>query len=744
MAVPNTKPLPRLLWLLPTCCLGTPSWAAEPAPSTPAPRLEEVQVTATLLPRRSEDIAGTVTVINAAEIQRQIANDLNDLTRYQPGLGMDTAARGGNQGFAIRGIGGNRVLMVLDGVRSADMYAAGPSSYGKDMFEVDDLKAVEIIRGPSSVLYGADAMGGAVVLRSKDPADYLDANSNFQLGLRTAYASDNEQYKGGLTLASRHGAMDNLVQYTRREFAEREVKGSGMLNPQDGTSDNLLWKLMWQAGPSQRFGLTADYNNESIDTRLDNDLGNRVFSSTGLDTSKRLRLGLSHEWRLDATLLDTLTTRINLQTTDATQYSEQLRTSFAFVDPRNPASARGTQALRQSDFRFNQENRSIVMVAGKGLQLAGAAHALIYGLSLEHTDTERPRYRCDTETTGGQVSCAIPSFPFAAPEVFPNKTFPDTRTTRQALFLQDEITLADGRLTLIPGLRYTRYEMDPRPDALLNGSGDIADYGGFSVSAVEEHDTSFNLGAVYDPGAGLSVFAQYSEGFRPPNFDESNQAFVNLGHGYATIPNPALRAETSQGLEAGIRGNYDRLSFSLVAYDNHYRDFIDSLALGTVNGISLFQDTNVGKARIHGSEFSMTWLLHPQWSWHAALAWSRGEDRNSGAALNSVDPFTVVSGLRYQTTDGRFELEGVVTLAEAQTRVSAPDRVRSEAWQVLDLIGRYNLGKKASLRFGLFNLFDAEYAPWGNLKGLAATDTRNIANAYMPGTNLRAGLDYQF
>jgi hemoglobin/transferrin/lactoferrin receptor protein len=744
MSVPSTTPPFRILWLFPACCLGSQLLAAQPPSAEDPSLIEEVTVTATLLPRSTEEIAGTVTLIDTADIQRQVANDLNDLTRYLPGLGMDTAARGGNQGFSIRGIGGNRVLMVLDGVRSADIYAAGPSSYGKDMFEVDDLKAVEIIRGPASVLHGADAMGGAVLLRSKDPLDYLADERNFHVGLRSSAASDNDQYKAGVTLAGQHGKLGSMLQFTRREFGEREVEGAGRLNPQAGDSAGFFWKSVWQPAQKRRLTLTLDYNDEVVDTRLDNELGSSVFSSTGSDTSTRKRLGLSHEWTLNAPLADSFTLQLNHQDTTARQYSEQLRTSYAFVDPRLPATARGSEALRWSDFRFNQQNRSARLVADKSFGMAGSEHAAVYGLSYERTDTERPRARCDRETATGFTSCAIPSYPFAAPEIFPNKTFPDTRTTRVGVFLQDEITLPGGRLVLIPGVRYNSYRMDPHPDALLNGSGNIADYGGFSVSAVTEHDTSLNAGLLYDLTEQLSLFAQYAEGFRPPNFDESNQAFVNLAHGYATIPNPALRAESSRGLEAGIRGSFAQLAFSVVAYHNRYRDFIDSLAVGTVNGISLFQDTNIGAARIYGSEASLTWLLNPHWSWRAALAWSRGEDEQSGSPLNSVEPLTAVTGLRYQTADGRWELDGVLTLAAAQNRVSAPDRAHGAAWQVVDLMGRYNLTRQASLRFGIFNLLDQAYAPWSNVKGLAASASQNLANAHMPGANVRVGLDYQF
>ena len=124
--LPATPPSQlRLLSIALTCSFITPAALAAQEASE---QVEEVLVTTTLLPRRLDEIAGTVSVVGLEDIERQLIEDLNEVTRLQPGVTMDTAPRGGNQGFAIRGIGGNRVLTVIDGIRSSDMYAAGPSS----------------------------------------------------------------------------------------------------------------------------------------------------------------------------------------------------------------------------------------------------------------------------------------------------------------------------------------------------------------------------------------------------------------------------------------------------------------------------------------------------------------------------------------------------------------------------------------------------------------------------------------
>ena len=89
-------------------------------------------------------------MITAEDMEREVAQDLDDLVRFQPGVSISTATRGSHEGFSIRGIGGNRVLTVLDAIRSNDIYHAGPSSYGRDNMDTDNIKTVELIRGPRS------------------------------------------------------------------------------------------------------------------------------------------------------------------------------------------------------------------------------------------------------------------------------------------------------------------------------------------------------------------------------------------------------------------------------------------------------------------------------------------------------------------------------------------------------------------------------------------------------------------
>src|SRR5262245_13231582 len=84
-------------------------------------------VTATRTQRDIAAVGATISVKTAADIEREIARDVRDLVRYEPGVSVGgTGDRFGLGGFTIRGLGGNRVLTMLDGIRVADSYSFGP------------------------------------------------------------------------------------------------------------------------------------------------------------------------------------------------------------------------------------------------------------------------------------------------------------------------------------------------------------------------------------------------------------------------------------------------------------------------------------------------------------------------------------------------------------------------------------------------------------------------------------------
>ena len=142
--------------------------------------LDEIVVSATRQEERIFDVPVPVAVITLEDIQRTETNSFRDLFRYTPGVDVvrDRRSRAGEANVTIRGIGGRRALLLVDGVRLPDGFgAAGVSDQSRGKLEMESLARAEIVRGPASALYGSDALGGIVGFKTKTPADILDEGS---------------------------------------------------------------------------------------------------------------------------------------------------------------------------------------------------------------------------------------------------------------------------------------------------------------------------------------------------------------------------------------------------------------------------------------------------------------------------------------------------------------------------------------------------------------------------------------
>jgi hemoglobin/transferrin/lactoferrin receptor protein len=226
-----------------------PVLAADSAPGVEN-EVDKVTVTATRSEKAVEDAPVTVSVISSTEIEDRLVKDIKDLIRFEPGVSVHSAparftaagastGRDGNAGFNIRGLEGNRVLLVVDGVRVPDGFAFGAQSAGRgDYVDLDILKSVEIVRGPSSAMYGSDGLAGAVSFITKDPSDIIAKDKRFAGRARVSYASADESWSESLVAAGKTGNWEALFAYTRRDGEGQETAGTNTSANTDRTTAN--------------------------------------------------------------------------------------------------------------------------------------------------------------------------------------------------------------------------------------------------------------------------------------------------------------------------------------------------------------------------------------------------------------------------------------------------------------------------------------------------------------------------
>ncbi len=735
--------------------LGCPHAHAE-APDAPTSILYEIEritVTATLNPRATKDVASDVSIIDALEIDRRQVHDIGDLVRYEPGVTVTgNPARFGLGGFRIRGLGGDRVRIEVDGIPLSEEFSIGSfANAGRDFVDVDALKRVEIVRGAASSLYGSDALGGVVSFITKDPSDYLaDDGGQYVAGKLQFATIDREAAITGTWAGGneRHGAV--LVA-THRDGHATSNQGSvdsadatrTRPNPQQTRSDALLAKYVHNADSGRTDRLTfdgekGDVSTDALSARTTVANGTRTTALAGDDERQRARVAFAQDIPLTVSWIDRL---------DWKAYAQSSETRQDTLEDRATATAGVLSNPLQRYRRFDYEQRvvGVELSARKQWTQGSVEHALTLGLDLSRTRTEEQRDGFQRNLTTGVSTPNVP------PDAFPVRDFPITETTTTALFVQDEITLANGRLSLIPAVRFDDYRLDPDNDAIFAG-----DNPGVVPTGLETSRWSPKLGAIWRFNDHLSAFAQYAQGFRAPPFDDANIGFTNIAFGYTAIPNPDLKPETSKGLEVGLRGSGAIGYFSVSAYHNRYDDFIESLAAVGINddGLLVFQSRNLNQVTIRGAEARYGLNLgafsaaFDGFMLKGSLAAARGDDDTANQPLRTIDPRKAVLGLGYERANWGAELIG--SFVERKDRLPAadpangvPEPFAAPGYSTLDLFTHWQPLERLELFAAVTNLTDRTYWNWGFASGLSASST-TLDRFTAPGRGASVGLRATF
>lgn len=716
-----------------------PAWGEEVTDLEQAVPVAPITVVGTRTQRRVDDVPASVSVITAETIENNLVTDIKDLIRFEPGVSVPTsparfsaalsgAGRDGNSGFTIRGMGGNRVLIIQDGVRVPDGFAFGAQSVGRGGYnDLDLVKSVEILRGPASALYGSDGIAGAVSFTSKDPSDFIASGENFGVRARVGYNSADEGWTEGLALAGRAGSLSGLLAYTRRDAQETEnmaeTGGVGSArtqpNPQEFASNAVLGKLVWDVNDNHSVRLTYDHFDQEMDGEALSSYSATVIGLTAHDETQRDRVSL--DWRFsDVFGLD--------DGSIATYWQDATTTQFTFED-RTPA------VDRTRDVTFDN---SVWGLAAQGSKTFG-------GPSVQHRVTVGGDWSRTTQE--GIRDGTVP--PMGEP--FPARPFPKTEYDLAGLFIQDEITLMGGRLSIIPALRYDWYELTPKADAL------------FPAPAEGQSDSHLSpkVGVMFWADDHFGVFANYAQGFKAPSPMQVNNFFANPVFGYESIPNPDLTPETSESIEGGFRfRNLDMfggaLSLSTTAFHTSYDDFINQVVVrGTgVPGVDplIYQYVNLTEVKIWGLEARGDIRWDNGFSAIVAASFADGEQETDGerGKLTSIDPIKVVAGLNYAAPSGVWGGAATVTWSDDKSNYDCGGGLcwPGEEFAILDLTAFWNVTEKATLRAGVFNVFDEKYAWWSDVRGLnrPAVDGRPATlDAFtQPGRNFGVSVNLRY
>ncbi|GAB3728927.1 TonB-dependent hemoglobin/transferrin/lactoferrin family receptor [Silanimonas algicola] len=726
--------------LFPSTVAAVPSPSPAPEPAT----LDAVVVVATRNQGTVADAPATVDVVPRQEIERTQAQDLRELFRYEPSVSV----RGGYGRFGlgdvrIRGLGGNRVQLQVDGVAIADAFSIGSfADADRDAVDVSILKQAEVLRGPASALYGSDALGGTVRFVTLDPADVLDGEEGFAGRLRAGASSVDDGARLGATVAAQRGDWSWLVHAQARDGHEAENFGRDeapdasrtAANPSEQAQRALLGKLLYDLGDGDRLRLTVDAGESTAATSVLSARGDtvvfgqrvRVQSLDADDRKTRARVSLDGVHAIDHAVADTLRWQWHRQDSTTEQATFEQRASVV-------ANAAVNPTRRERLFDFFQREHGVEMVADKALGTV----ELLYGVQATETDIRQKRDGRSVNLATGAVSGTI------FPDVFPVRDFPLSRTREWALFAQADIPLLDGALRLVPALRYDDYRLDPSLDPIFAG-----DNPGFVPVGLDAQRWSPKLGLVWSFSDAISLYANAAAGFRAPPYDDANLGFTNVASGYAALPNPDLKPETSRGLDVGLRGDHGPWHWTVAAHATRYRDFIDSrrnVGVDPATGLLLFQSVNRARVDTWGAEASARLALDDL-GWRGgylrfAASRTRGVDRSADLWLSSIDPLRAVLGAGWRVDAAGVEL--VASAAARQRDVSDAGAFIAPGHALIDVIADARLSSVWRVEAAVFNLADRRVWDAADTAGVPASSP--VLDRYTrAGRNARVTLTASF
>ncbi|UUX52565.1 TonB-dependent hemoglobin/transferrin/lactoferrin family receptor [Citrobacter youngae] len=611
--------------------------------------VEDMTVTATGNARNAFEAPMMVSVIDATAPENQTASSAADLLRKVPGLTLDGTGRTNGQDVNLRGYDRRGVLVLVDGVRQG----TDTGHLNSTFLDPALIKRIEVVRGPSALLYGSGALGGVIAYDTADAKDLLEAGQNSGYRVFGTAATGDHSLGMGASAFGRTDTLDGLLAWSSRDRGDLR-QSDGTTAPNDEAINNMLAKGSWKIDSAQTLaGSLRYYNNDAREPKNPQTSAADATSNPMTDRSTIQR---------DAQLTYTLAPVDN----DWLNADARLYWSEARINAQNPDA---TNEFRKQTTKGGKiDNRSRLFTD------SFASHLLTYG-----GEYYRQEQRPGGATTG----------------------FPEAKIDFSSGWLQDEITLRDLPVTLLGGTRYDSYR------GSSDGYADVdADkWSSRAGMTVTPADWLMLFGSYAQAFRAPTMGEMYNDA-----------KHFSIGRFYTNywVPNPNLRPETNETQEYGFGLRFDdllmasdALEFKASYFDTKAKDYIStSVDFAAATTMSY----NVPNAKIWGWDV-MAKYSADLFSLDMAYNRTRGKDTDTGEYISSINPDTVTSKLNIPVAHSGFSVGWIGTFADRSTHISS-SYAKQPGYAVNDFYVSYQ-GQQAlkgmTTTLVLGNAFDKEY-----------------------------------
>lgn len=659
---------------------------------------EEIVVTATRTKKHIFEVPQATDIRTADDLRHRLPpRSLPEALRELPGVSVQKTAQGQGSPF-IRGMTGFHDVMLIDGVRfNNSVFRSGPNQYWATIDPLT-LKRLEVVRGPGSVLYGSDAVGGTVnaVTQSAELPDgkKFGGRAYYRLGLAERSNIGRVEVQGRPT-----APLDFIFGGSFKDHDDFVAGGgTGVVENSGYEEYGLDGKLRFRPADGHELTFAVQRFHQEEVPRTEKTVYSKSWQGT--------RVG--NELRRDQDQ-DRLFSYLKYRVEDLGPALSEAELTFSY------------QWTQEERFRIRGNGREDhqgleVNTFGAQAQLGSETPVgrLTYGFEYyrDFVDSWRKDFNADGSLRGIRIQGSVGD---------------DSTYDLLGIYAQNEADIFDRRVTLTAGGRFTyaRLRAGRVADPVTGDEISLSDQWTNLVGSFR-----FVVRPDLESGDHWRVFGGVSQAFRAPNLSDVTSFDATSA---VETPTSGLSPEKYLSFEIGTRARYATVSWSAAYFHTFIRDQIVQSPTGVlIDDTPEVQKSNVGRGFIKGIETAAAWNFLPRFTLWNNLTWTEGEVDQYEDGVKRRKPYSRLIpavgnfGLRYDLKDSdslRWWAEAHGTAATKADRLALRDRTDTRrispggtpGYAVFGVRGGVKLVKeRLTLSAGIDNLANVEYRVHGS------------------------------
>lgn len=659
--------------------------------------LDAVVVTATRTENDVKNVPASTQIITSSDIKKSGATNVRDAITDFSNITMTKKVRGGGHEIIVRGMSTDKSLIMVNGHRVAN--EADGSGLGNanalDRINVDNIEKIEIVKGPSSALYGSEAMGGVINIITK---------SSKEAEVRTGLVNSSEDFTNWWHLDSGEIGKFSATLDMRFNKIRRDGDDTDFLSDSFGTAQTYNFNANYHFNDHNYLNFYVDHYTQNLkrdlythkrdNIKVDFPEGMRPMGQTSMTGEgsmedalanyhyKQQTYGLSwngktarNDWQIQTYL-------------SKFDWKSDIRYSGIFKGHvpagLSPMTGRmwdtifkgfmaGDSGIYKNDVNVN--SNKIFVIEGRNSTKINDNHRITYGAEYIKNTVKGTNFGDDNQfgvTHIGSVS-----------KNGVTKEISEKEIDTYAAYLQDEINY--GKWFIVPAIRYDHHE----------------NFGSH---------TSPKLGLTYKANDTFRVKANYGKGFKAPTIQNLYCKLVtHMGQaGIITVnPNANLRPETSNSWDVGVEKEWGKISTSLVYFDTKLENMITTEKIID----KTYRCVNVGNVRVKGIEHTLGYELNPMWKFKVNSTWLDAVNKDKNQPLPQRSRLSQIYSLSFD--DGKDIGWSAVLWDELNYKYVTPVTVKGDivagpkkTYNLLNFTLTRKINKDTKIYGSVQNIFD--------------------------------------